>query len=645
MSEGVVMFDSKGQIIAANDSAARALGVSRDEITARSVFDPRWRLHHEDGRPMSVEEYPPVVTLRTCAASENVIIGVSRPDGELRWVSINCAPIWLDATHREWGAVTTVNDITERRKVELQARRDRERLAAIVDSAMDGVISTDSEMRITVFNRAAERMFGRSERAMLGQPLDALLPVRFRSAHRDLMQSFATSGLAKRVMGVPGQVTGMRADGEEFPLEASIARVSVGDETILTVILRDISERVRAEEQRQQLEGQLRQSQKMQSLGTLTGGIAHDFNNILTAITGNAKLAIDDLPRTHPVQRSLVEIDKAAARATNLVRQVLAFGRRQEAQRVVVDMAVVVGEALNFLRAMIPATIDIRSRFAEHLPRVAADKTQVHQVITNLGSNAAHAIGDRPGFIDVSLDEVRITEAEAQRSLDLDAGLYLRLSFSDNGDGIESAVLDRIFEPFFTTKSLGQGTGLGLSVVHGIMKNHDGSISVHSTRGAGTRFDLYFPGCAQASATAPIEIRRALDDANTGRGKTVIYVDDEEALVFLVTRILERRGYKVLGFNQPRHALAELTKNPQRIDALISDLAMPGMTGFDVAREAFALRPDLPIIVVSGYIRPQDATTAHALGVQRMILKPDTVDALAAALHEVLEASERVNAS
>jgi CheY-like chemotaxis protein len=296
----------------------------------------------------------------------------------------------------------------------------------------------------------------------------------------------------------------------------------------------------------------------------------------------------------------------------------------------------VVADALNFLRAMIPAMIEIRSRLPDNLPKVAVDATQVHQIITNLGSNAAHAMGDKPGVLDVQLADILVTEEQAKVSVDLHTGRYLRLSFTDSGHGIAPEIIERIFEPFFTTKAVGQGTGLGLSVVHGIMTNHEGAIVVSSRQGAGTRFDLYFPVSAQLGM--PSTMCAVTDDFASATNKTIVYVDDEEALVFLVTRILERRGYAVRGFTDPALALVELAKQDIHIDALISDLAMPGMTGFDVVRRARALRPNLPMILVSGYVRPQDVELAQQLGVQRLVLKPDTVDGLAAALHEVLMA-------
>jgi len=650
MNEGVVTLDAQGRIVTVNESIARIAGLSIAEFKERTAFDPRWTLFFEDGRSMPVEENPVARALRSGQPLRDVVLGIRRQDGALRWVTASCEPLLLDAAEGkspEPGVLVIVADITERRVAEQQGQRDRERLAAIVDSAMDGVICTDGALRITLFNRAAEKMFGRTTADMLGQPLDCLLPERYRVMHNQSVAQFAQAARSKRDMGQPGRVVGVRANGEEFSLEASISRIVVGSEVVLTVTLRDISERLRAEEQRVQLEAELRQSQKMQSLGTLTGGIAHDFNNILTAITGNAKLAqleLDEarLALPHPAQRSLAEIEKAAQRATDLVRQVLAFGRRQESNRAPVSLGAVVTEALKFLRPMLPAMIEIRSYVPDDLPLVAADATQIHQIVTNLGSNAAHAIGERAGVIDVTLAAVAVDEAMARTSPDLMAGRYLRMTVADSGCGIEPVIVDRIFEPFFTTKEVGQGTGLGLSVVHGIIKNHHGAITVHSTLGKGTRFELYFPVSEQSLPQATADANRVAGDQaaayekDAGQGKTIIYIDDEEPLVFLITRILERRGYRVLGFTQPDLALQELARHPEVIDVLISDLAMPGLSGFDVVRRAHAIRKDLPVVLVSGYVRAKDKELAEQLGVERLILKPDTVDALAAALQEVL---------
>jgi two-component system cell cycle sensor histidine kinase/response regulator CckA len=645
MNEGVLIFDGEGKILFANEAAVRIGEVAADEYTRRTVTDPRWQVVDMNNKLMSPEQYPAAMALRTGEPQRNIELGVITNTGGRRWLLCNAELTWLDAAREKRGVVTSFTDITARRDAEIRAVQDRERLQAIVGSAMDAVICIDAQHRITLFNGAAEKTFGRRAGEMLGQPLSILIPDRFRSVHERHVAEFKKSGATSRTMGATSSVVGLRANGEEFPIDASISRAAVSGDVVLTVIARDVSERKHAEEERELLEAQLRQSQKMQSLGTLTGGIAHDFNNILTAIAGNVKLAIADLTATHPVQRSLTEIEKATARATDLVRQVLAFGRRQESRRVAVDMAVVVDEALNFLRAMIPATIDIRRGFAHGLPPVAVDATQVHQVITNLGANAAHAIGDRSGVIDVVLKEVNVTSDTARKVSDLHPGRYVRMTFSDNGTGIEPETLERIFEPFFTTKSLGQGTGLGLSVVHGIVKNHDGAITVRSSPGAGTHFDLYFPVSPQSQANAKPDTKRNHTNQTSASGKTIIYVDDEDALVLLVTRMLERRGYKVMGFSQPKNALAELSKNPQRIDALVSDLAMPVMNGFEVAKEALAMRADLPVVLVSGYVRSQDTALAEDLGVRKLMLKPDTVDALVQVLDEVFAAADEPEAS
>jgi signal transduction histidine kinase/ActR/RegA family two-component response regulator len=385
----------------------------------------------------------------------------------------------------------------------------------------------------------------------------------------------------------------------------------------------DITARKRAEDL------QLR-SQKMESLGTLSGGIAHDFNNILLAITGNAKLATADLPPEHPVQRSLGEIVRASGRATDLVRRILAFSRPQELKLDVIQLAPVVKEAMNLLRSTLPAIVELRAKLPAELPAVVADSTQVHQIIVNLATNAAHAIGPRSGSIEFRLEEINLNGNRADQFTELRSGKYVRLSVSDDGCGMDRAVLDRIFDPFFTTKGPGEGTGLGLSVVHGIMKTHEGAIRVYSEPGRGTNFHLYFPSTSalESSPESPREARR-------GRNEHILYVDDEEALVELITRMLGRLGYKVSGYTDATRALEEFRSRPQDFDAVVTDLSMPHMSGFDFASELLAARPDIPIVMTSGYVRPEDQERAKRIGLREVILKPDTIEQLGRTLDQI----------
>jgi CheY-like chemotaxis protein len=355
----------------------------------------------------------------------------------------------------------------------------------------------------------------------------------------------------------------------------------------------------------------------------------------LLAINGNARLAVNDLPADHPAQESLREIAKAGARATELVRRILSFSRPRESKREPLELRPVVEEALKLLRSTLPAMVEIKLTTEGSLPVIEGDAGAIHQVVMNLVTNAAHAIGDRSGTIEVKLEAVIVSEDQARLSGDLTAGAYARMTVSDNGCGMGRAVVERIFDPFFTTKSAGQGTGLGLPVVHGIMRAHHGAVNVYSEPGIGTKFYLYFPVSRHAQAITASEAPAS----TRPRRERVLYIDDEPALVQLTMRSLTRLGYRVTGFSDPMQALDAFCAAPQDFDVIITDLSMPGMSGFDLARAILAVRGDIPIIVTSGYVRPQDEEAAMNLGVHAIVLKPDTVDELVQALDRLFQSS------
>jgi PAS domain S-box-containing protein len=398
-------------------------------------------------------------------------------------------------------------------------------------------------------------------------------------------------------------------------------------------MVEDITAKKQTDVEQKRLESQLRQSQKMQALGTLAGGIAHDFNNILTAIVGNAHLALSDLSPAHPAEISLAEIAKAGTRATDLVRRILMFSRQQETPRVVTPLQPIIEEALKLLRASLPAMIHIRSSYSDDLPNVSADATQIHQVVMNLGTNAAHAMGGKGGLLKVEVDHLMVDEDLASTCTDLREGHYVRIVISDTGCGMTREIVDRIFEPFFTTKGPRQGTGLGLSVVHGIIKNHEGAISVYSKPGRGTAFRVYIPVAESAVAQEQVAVSTTV----RGNGERIMYVDDEELLVYLITRMLERLDYEVAGYTDADEAIQAFRNDPGRFDAVVTDLAMPGMTGHDLARALHTIRPDIPIVMTSGYIRDEDAEAALQAGVREVISKPHSVEDLGRVLHKTLE--------
>jgi CheY-like chemotaxis protein/two-component sensor histidine kinase len=313
------------------------------------------------------------------------------------------------------------------------------------------------------------------------------------------------------------------------------------------------------------------------------------------------------------------------------------FGRfRQrlgEMKRQVCDLQPVVEEALKLVRARLPATIEFRTTFEPNLPAVLADSSQIHQIIVNLATNAAHAIGAKSdGLIEVRVDTAKLTADDSRHALNLPEGTYVRVYVSDNGCGMDGATLDRIFDPFFTTKAPGEGAGMGLTVVHGIMNNHDGGIAVYSEPGRGTAFRLFFPDARPRMATMQ-KVTPSLERERTN----VLYVDDEEALIMLITRTLGRLGYKVTGETNPARAVELFRSNPKAFDVVVTDLAMPQLSGFDLSSQLLAIRPDIPIVMTSGFVRPQDQERALNMGLRDLILKPDTIDQLGRTLDRVFQ--------
>jgi signal transduction histidine kinase len=397
----------------------------------------------------------------------------------------------------------------------------------------------------------------------------------------------------------------------------------------------DITERKKAEQAHASLEAQLRESQKMEAIGTLAGGIAHDFNNILGTILGNAELARQDARTNWQALVSLEEIQKAGHRARDLVQQILSFSRRQPTSRRVMSLPPVVEEAARLLRAALTGGVRVECRYDADAPSVVADPTQVQQVLLNLGTNAQHAMEGRSGSIDIHVEGVTLDAASARFDLNLRPGRYARVVVSDTGSGMDAATQRRIFEPFFTTKPAGNGTGLGLSVAHGIMQAHEGAIVVRSELGEGSRFELYFPS-ARGVAAALGTPERA-EPASEGSGLHVVYIDDDEAQVFMVKRMLERWGYRVSAYLEQREALDALLTGQQRVDLVVTDYNMPGLSGLEVARAIRDARPELPVIVVSGYITDALRVQAAAAGVRELISKPHEVEELRDTVQRLLK--------
>ncbi len=414
--------------------------------------------------------------------------------------------------------------------------------------------------------------------------------------------------------------------------------------------------RERAEVARASLEEQLRESQKMQAIGTLAGGIAHDFNNIIATILGNVELARQDAQANPLALQSIEEIEKAGGRARDLVRQILSFSRRQPTERKPTALGPVVKESARLLQSALPARVVLEVQCGTDVPAVLADVTQIEQVLINLATNAMQAMAGAPGRIVIRLDTVMLDQPQAGSGAGLPgssgraAAPTVRLSVSDDGPGMDAATADRIFEPFFTTKPVNEGTGLGLSVVHGIAQSHDGSIEVDTAPGKGATFTLYLPAAKAEEIRFGIPERQQRELAAVGdpaaaprsaTGVRILCIDDDESLVLLVKRMLERRGFQVSGYTDQGEALAALRADPDSIDLVVSDYNMPGMSGLDVAREVHAIRADLPVAIASGFIDEALSTQASGAGVRELIFKADAAEDLCDAFERLASAIGR----
>jgi signal transduction histidine kinase/ActR/RegA family two-component response regulator len=380
------------------------------------------------------------------------------------------------------------------------------------------------------------------------------------------------------------------------------------------------------------MELRIREAQKMESVGQLAGGIAHDFNNILSAIVGNLYLIEMDMAENPAVLENVQNISNATRRATDLVNQILTFSRKGKQDRTPLVLNDVVLEALKLLRASVPASIRIKTELTE-TPTVLANATAIHQIIMNLGTNAWQAMRDRAGELKVEMAVMEVDVDFAQTHPDLLPGRYVQLSVSDTGSGMDRATLEHIFEPFFTTKAVGEGTGLGLAVVHGIMKSHDGGVSVYSQPGQGTTFHLYFPAIESEATVRKI----GATAIPRGQGEHVLFVDDEEPLASLGKKILERLGYQVTMTTRAPEAITAVRNQPEWFDLVVTDLTMPVMDGTQLGRELLRLQPNLPIIISTGYRGSMTAGKAEELGFRGVLSKPSTARDLGEIVHRVLQ--------
>jgi PAS domain S-box-containing protein len=525
-----------------------------------------------------------------------------------------------DATMPGWASWGVGVDVTSRK----QAEERYSILAAALEQAAECIVITDTAGTILHVNPAFERVTGYSRAEVLGENPRILQSGRHDAAFYAEMWKTLTRGQVWT-----GRLVNRRKDGILFTEEATISPVRDADGGVshYVGVKRDVTREA-------ELEARLQQSQKMEAMGTLAGGIAHDFNNILYAISGYARLVMDDVPVDSEAHVNLEQVLRGTRRAADLVHKILTFSRQTEHELVPLSLQPVIEEALGLVRASLPATIEVTADVQESCRPVLGDAAQILQVIMNLCANAYQAMGEDSGRLHIGVVEQVIGPEQAAADPHLRPGPHVMLSVSDTGPGIERALLDRIFEPFFTTKPAGCGTGLGLATVHGIVRNHGGSVEVKSAPGQGAEFRILLPvhEIDGARDSAPGTLAPGMIPGN------VLYVDDEEMIARLGETALRRSGFTVTSFTNGQEALAAFLAEPGRYDIVVTDLTMPGMTGLELARKIWQTRPEAPVILCTGYSQRIAEEEAQELGFRDFLLKPIDLEDMAGRIRRILAA-------
>jgi PAS domain S-box-containing protein len=509
-----------------------------------------------------------------------------------------------------------IEQITHLASIAVERKQSEDALheqAALLNLTRDTIFVRDVNDVITFWNRGAEEMYGWTKEEVIGRVSHDLMQTIFPAPLEDIMAELIRAGRWE------GELIHTRCDGTKVVVASrwSLQRDDQGRPAATLETNNDITARKQAEGEKERLEAQLRQSQKMEAMGTLAGGIAHDFNNILGAILGYGELAQKNLTQGGGVQRYLDQVMQAGSRAKALVERILAFSRSGLGERVPVHVQSVIEEALELLAASLPSLVRLDKSLEAGDAAMVGDATQLHQVVMNLCTNAVHAM-KHGGVLTVAVDCIEMPEHRSLSHGTLSSCPYVRLAVSDTGPGIPSAVAERMFDPFFTTKGVGEGTGLGLSLVHAIVADLGGAIDVVTKVGEGTTFAVWLP----VAGHAPKPVAEMARDLPRGNGEAVMFVDDERALVMLAEETLAALGYEPAGFVSSVDALQAFRANPRRFDLVLTDETMPDMSGTELAREIRRLRPDLPIVLMSGYSGTRLTERAHAAGVSEVLRKP-----------------------
>ncbi len=614
----IVKLDINMRILFVSPSFCKTFGKTHDELVGENFMFP---IHHEDlkiaKKAMNDVLKPPYFV--------KVEERIMTKDG---W----CWQEWhktglLDKNGKVMMIMSVGRNINKRKQAELELIKSENRYQYLFDSMSDLFYTKDMEGRFLSVNPALEKLFGYKKKELIGhKSTEFLIP--------ELVSDFEAEYIKqlKATRYHEGIATYFAKNGDTITIEHHSSVVNPDNsEPFITGMGRDITEKVLWEKKVNKLQKQLTQAQKMESIGTLAGGIAHDFNNILSPIFGYLEIMLCDIHRDNPLHDYLTEVFNGATRAKDLVKQILTFSRQNEQELKPLKIQFAVKEALKLIKSSLPSTINVTQHIKKDYGLVLANSTQIHQIIMNLCTNAYYAMGEKEGTLTVSLEELKLSDSDLKSQV-MVAGNYICLKVTDTGIGIKKSIIDRIFDPYFTTKEKDRGTGLGLAVIHGIVKTHGGYIKVYSEHGKGAEFQVFLPVIKKQIDKIKNEAYLPVQKGD----ERILLIDDQKIVVDIEKEMLERLGYHVTALTVSADALNIFRDNPYDFDLVITDMTMPDMTGDKLSKELIKIRPDIPVIICTGFSEIISEEKAELIGTKGFLMKPVTMKDLSNTICKVL---------
>ncbi|UCH92668.1 MAG: PAS domain S-box protein [Candidatus Aminicenantes bacterium] len=616
-NDGIIITDTMQNIIVVNQAFCSFFGRPLHEVKETGLYT--WLEQMEPGAPQRWAELEKNLQLKgTC---RNVRFQAISKQG-VKHLSVNASLVKQEPGKGDDTIISIWRDISRQKQTE------GEELFKNLSEQSPDMIYVNSMGKIVYVNKICEEKLGYSRKEFYSDDFDflSIIEPKFKNL---IVENYKRHLQRENI--APYEYALLTKDKKVIDVIGSTNLIKYKGKNALLGIVTDITELKRTREERQKLEERLLQAQKMEAIGNLAGGIAHDFNNILGAIIGYAELVMDDIPEGDIARHNLERILTAANRAAELVKQILTFSRRAEKKRTSIYVSNIIKDALSLLRASLPATIEIRQNIQEKSNPILGNPTQIHQVIINICANAAHAMREKGGILEITLKEVEL-DSTSVKGKALEPGRYQCLTISDTGRGMTPGIKQRIFEPYFTTKQDGEGTGMGLAVVHGIVKSHQGDITVYSEPGKGTTFHVYLP-TAQQKQLFKEEPDKPIPMGN----ERILFVDDEEFLVETGKEMLQKLGYEVDAQPGSIEALEAFRENPHKFDLVITDQTMPNMTGLRLAKELKRIRPDIPIILCTGFSETINEENFSEKGISAFVMKPILKKDIARVIRNILD--------